>query len=184
MHVFCSTLIQLFQFEIPRYQSVVCTQCHLPEEKLQTVSWDLWLPPPNPWHAASAGKRWQWRSWYKAWWPIPRGGDFQILGCESIQSFAWPMGIVATRHLQTKIENIWKIEDMSGGRNLMTIPFYSYTPFAKPFAILSPPPFLLSRKHPGIIIFRGTFAGKVVWICLVSHVELSFAFYYRPIYLI
>ena len=57
---------------------------------------------------------------------------------------------------------------VSGGRNLMTIPFYSYTPFAKPFAILSPPPCLLSRKHPGIIIFRGTFAGKVVWICLVS----------------
>ena len=53
---------------------------------------------------------------------------------------------------------------MSGGQNLMTIGLnlYSYTPFAKPFAILSPPSFLLSRSYPGIIIFRTTFAGKVV----------------------
>ena len=39
-----------------------------------------------------------------------------------------------------------------------------YTSFAKPFAVLSRPSFLLSRPYPGIIIFRTTFAGKVVWV--------------------
>ena len=73
-----------------------------------------------------------------------------------------PLGVFRRDKLLYSHHLEWR--HLSGGQNLMTIGLYSYTPFAKPFAILSPPSFLLSRSYPGIIIFRTTFAGKVVWV--------------------